>query len=146
MCEAILQTQARPHPRVMLYADYIVTSTAVSCSRCYCVCGLSALQPFNLGPGDLACKRYLHIRTAALSHSRPHGADELRQQVPHRSHDRGGVGPGGGGPGVGVPHRGHPGAGGVDHRWVGVHLHLGLPGLRVQARLPPHARSCLGLW
>lgn len=34
--------------------------------------------------------------------------------------------------GVGVPHRRHPGAGAVDDRRLGVHLHLGLPGLKVQ--------------
>ena len=34
--------------------------------------------------------------------------------------------------GVGLPHRRHHGAGVVDHRRFGVHLHLGLPRFRVQ--------------
>ena len=36
--------------------------------------------------------------------------------------------------GVGVPYWRHTGAGAVDDRWLRVHIHLGLPGLRIQVQ------------
>lgn len=59
--------------------------------------------------------------------------DKLQQQTVDRRHDCGWLGQGAWGAGLRVPNRRIACQGEMDHRWLWEHLHLGLPGLRVQA-------------